>query len=271
MGGRGSTSGRTAPKPVPVKQAAPKPAPQPAPQPAQQPAPQPAPQPFQRAQRSSSGMTIDQFAAMTDAQKASIINNAVRQNVPDHLNNTSDLQKVMYAAGIGGQPDVVSDSQLSKMQGTEMFRTVNSLYNTKTDVNLTAPQMADSLAKSKQTYVASSMTGGAVYGEGLYFATKRSDSTSYGNVTGNITKTAVVRAKMKPGTKTLSYSSAASKADSEVTRGTQLGKAMKGMNRSARASVWAISNGYQALTSGHSYVNILDRSCLAISDKYTAK
>lgn len=266
MGGRGSASGRTAPKP-----AVPKPAPAPQVAPQAMPQPQTAPQPFARAQRNASGMTVDQFAALPASQQATMINNALRQNVPDHLNNTSDLQKVMYALGVGGQPEVVSDSQLSKMQGTEMYRTVNSLYNSKTDINLTATQMADSLAKSRQTYVASNSTGGAAYGEGIYFATRRSDSTSYGNVTGDISKTAVVRAKMKPGTKTISYSSAASKANSEVTRGTQLGKAMKGMSTPARASVYAISNGYQALTSGHSYVNVIDRSCLVISDKYTAK
>lgn len=265
MGGRGSASGRSAPK-----QAAPKPTPQP------QVAPQPAPQqtndqPFVRPQRVSKGMDMNTFNALSDAQKAALIVHASNQKVPDHLNNTSDLQKLMYTANLGGMPEVVSDSQLSKTPGTEMFRTVNSLYNSKTDVNLTAPQMADSLAKSRQTYFASSSTGGAAYGEGLYFATRRSDSTAYGNTTGNLAKTAVVRAKMKPGTKTISYSSAASAASREINNGTQLGKALKGLNSQARPSVYALCKGYQALTSGHSYVNILDRSCLVISDKYTAK
>lgn len=260
MGGRGSASGRTAPKPVAPKTA-----------PAPQIVPQDTPQPFQRAQRNATGMDMNTFLALPDSQKATLMAHALRQTVPDHLNNTSDLQKVMYTMGLGGKPDVVSDSQLSNMQGTEMFRTVNSLYNSNTDINLTAPQMADSLAKSRQTYFASSSTGGAAYGEGLYFATNRRDSTAYGKVTGNITKTAVVRAKMKPGTNTISYSTAKRGAAQEINQGTALGNVLMNMKSEARPSAYALCKGYQAITSGHSYVNVIDRSCLVISDKYTAK
>ena len=88
------------------------------------------------------------------------------------------------------------------MTGAEMFRTVNYVdkrYNPK-GIGYTAPQIANQVMKGGDTRV--SDTGGSVYGRGIYFADSYSHSTSrYGDTSGNVKATAVMRAKLNNNAK----------------------------------------------------------------------
>ena len=107
--------------------------------------------------------------------------------------------------------------------------------------------------------------GGSVYGRGIYFADNKTDSSYYGNARGNVKKTAQIRCKLNNNAKLINYTKASSGASAEISKGTKLGKALAKCDSKSRASIWAMANGYNVLTSGHGYYNILNRNAVTMS------
>ena len=127
--------------------------------------------------------TYNQFMAMTDDEKADFIDANIKQGVPAHLAQ-NDFQKFVYNSGLNEKPDVVDDATLDKMTGTELFRTVNNVYDVKNDISYNADQIAKQVMSGRVTRV--SENGGSAYGRGIYFANSYAESTGmYGNTTGN--------------------------------------------------------------------------------------
>lgn len=213
-------------------------------------------------QASAFSVDYNSFMAMSDDDKADVISNAVNQGVPDHLSQ-SDFQKFIYNSGLNDKPDVVDDATLDSMNGTELWRTVNNVYDRGNDISYSADQIAKQIMAGRVTRT--SDNGGSVYGRGIYFADNKSDSTMYGNTRGNVKKTAQVRCKLNSNAKTINYYSAISGASSEVTKGTKLGKALKNCDRESQASIYAMAKGYNVITSGHGYYNILNRNAVTMS------
>ena len=213
-------------------------------------------------QASAFSVDYNSFMAMSDDDKADVISNAVNQGVPDHLSQ-SDFQKFIYNSGLNDKPDVVDDATLDSMNGTELWRTVNNVYDRQNDISYSADQIAKQIMAGRVTRT--SDNGGSVYGRGIYFADNKSDSTLYGNTRGNVKKTAQVRCKLNSNAKTINYYSAISGASSEVTKGTKLGKALKNCDRDSQASIYAMAKGYNVITSGHGYYNILNRNAVTMS------
>ena len=213
-------------------------------------------------QASAFSVDYNSFMAMSDDDKADVISNAVNQGVPDHLSQ-SDFQKFIYNSGLNDKPDVVDDATLDSMNGTELFRTVNNVYDRHNDISYSADQIAKQIMAGRVTRT--SDNGGSVYGRGIYFADNKSDSTMYGNTRGNVKKTAQVHCKLNSNAKTINYYSAISGASSEVTKGTKLGKALKNCDRYSQASIYAMAKGYNVITSGHGYYNILNRNAVTMS------
>lgn len=204
----------------------------------------------------------DKFMAMSDDEKADFIEANIAQGVPAHLAQ-NDFQRFVYNSGLNEKPDVVSDATLDTMTGTEVFRTVNNVYDRSNDVSYNADQIAKQVMAGKVTRV--SDNGGSVYGRGIYFADSYGDSTSYGNTRGNVKKTAVVRAKLNNNAKTIDYSTARSGARKEIASGSKLGKALGKCDSSSQASIYAMSKGYNVITSGHGYFNVLNRNAITMS------
>lgn len=213
-------------------------------------------------QTSAFSVDYNSFMAMSDDDKADVISNAVNQGVPDHLSQ-SDFQKFIYNSGLNDKPDVVDDATLDSMNGTELWRTVNNVYDRGNDISYSADQIAKQIMAGRVTRT--SDNGGSVYGRGIYFADNKSDSTLYGNTRGNVKKTAQVRCKLNSNAKTINYYSAISGASSEITKGTKLGKALKNCDRESQASIYAMAKGYNVITSGHGYYNILNRNAVTMS------
>ena len=65
---------------------------------------------------------------ITDDEKADFISANIKSGVPDHLADNS-FQRFLYNSKITDRPDLVDDDTLDKMTGTEIFRTVNDVYN----------------------------------------------------------------------------------------------------------------------------------------------
>ena len=213
-------------------------------------------------QASAFSTDYNAFMAMSDDEKADVISNAVKQGVPAHLSQT-DFQKFIYNSGLNDKPDVVDDATLNSMTGTEIFRTVNSVYDRQNDVSYTADQIARQVMAGRVTRT--SDNGGSVYGRGIYFADNRSDSTAYGNSRGDVKKTAIMRGKLNSNAKVINYNTASSGASAEIRSGSKLGKVLSRCDHDSRVSIYAMTKGYNVITIGHSYLNVLNRNAITMS------
>lgn len=238
----------------------------PPPQPANDNATQPKIDDTQQAQPMST--QYDAFMQMTDDQKATAISTAISQDIPDHLNKSSDFQKLIYNLGMNDKPQVVDDATLNSMNGTEIFRTVNSVYDRKTDISFTAPQIAKQTQAGKITRVSSD--GSAVYGDGIYFADTKGSSASYGRTRGDVQRTCMMRAKLNSNAKVINYFTASSGASREINNNTALGKTLSKCNRTSRASIYALAKGYNVIDAGNGYYNVLNRNAVTMSQTVNA-
>lgn len=229
------------------------------PRPTPQPVPQPAPQPVQPVQPSAS---YDAFRKMTDDQKADVIMQAQKTQVPIFLAQ-NDLQKVLYGLKLNDKPTLVDDSVLDSTPGKELFRTVNATNDHANRIKYTAVDIANQTIKGSVTRV--SDTGGSVHGRGIYFADDYRSSVTYGNRSGNVNQTAVVRVKLSPSAKTVSTSVAANGVSKEISSGTKLGKALSKIGSQDRTAVWALAKGYDAMVGGYGYHVVINRSVLIAS------
>lgn len=207
------------------------------------------------------------FMAMSDDDKADFISANIQQGVPAHLAQ-NDFQRFVYNSGLNEKPQLVDDATLDTMNGTEIFRTVNSIYDSKNDISYNADQIAKQVTAGRVTRV--SDNGGSVYGRGIYFADSYYGSTSYGNSTGNVKKTAVMRGKLNSNAKVINYQTASQGASKEIASGSKLGKTLRKCDSDSRASIYAMSKGYNVITSGHGYYNILNRNAITMSSDIKA-
>lgn len=213
-------------------------------------------------QAQSFSANYDNFMAMTDDQKAQAISSLASQDVPVFLAD-NDFQKFTYNLGLNDKPQLVDDSVLDTMNGTELFRTVNAVNDTTNRIRYNADDIASQVQRGSVTRVSDS--GGSAYGRGIYFADDYTESSYYGRSKGNIQKTAVVRCKLNSNAKVINHSKAVSGVQSEISKGTKLGKALSKCDRASQTSIYAMAKGYNVITSGHGYYNILSRNAVTMS------
>ena len=206
------------------------------------------------------------FMSLSDDEKAAMIENVHNQSVPVFLAD-NDFQKLTYSISEKDMPKLVSDAALDKTAGTEMFRTVNGVKDTRHGISYDADMIAAQIQKGSVTRVSDS--GGSYYGRGIYFADNYRDSVGYGKSGVGVKSSAVVRAKLDPTAKTISYSKAINLTNAEIKSGSKLGKALAKCDSASRVSIYALSKGYSALTDS-SYINILRRNALVMSSDIKA-
>ena len=210
----------------------------------------------------------DAFMAMSDDDKADFISANIKQGVPAHLAQ-NDFQRFVYNSGLNDKPNVVSDATLDTMTGTEIFRTVNNVYDSKNDISYTADQIAKQVTAGRMTRV--SDNGGSVYGRGIYFADGYSSSTSYGISSGNVKKTAVMRGKLNSNAKVVNYYTASQGVSKEISSGSKLGNVLRKADSDSRVSIYAMAKGYNVISSGHGYLNVLNRNAITMSSDIKPK
>ena len=233
------------------------PTPQPAPQPVQP------VQPVQPIQPIQPNASLDAFRKMTDDQKADVILQVRNTQVPTFLSQ-SDTQKILYGLKLNDKPTLVDDSVLDSTPGKDLFRTVNDSKDTANRMKFSAQEIADQTIRGSVTRV--SDTGGSAYGRGVYFADSYRESTSvYGNTRNDISKTAVIRAKLSPTAKTIDTRTAQQRTVKEISSGSKLGKAISKLNVRDQTSVWALAKGYDAMVAPNGYHVIINRSALIAS------
>ena len=220
-------------------------------------------------QASDFSVDYNKFMAMTDDEKADVIGDAIGKGVPDHLSQ-SDFQKFIYNSGLNDKPDIVDDATLNSMNGTEIFRTVNSVYDSGNDISYSADQIAKQVMAGKVTRTSDS--GGSAYGRGLYFAdTLRESSSVYGNTTGDVKRTAVMRAKLNNNAKVIDSYDALTGAQKEINSGSKLGKVLAKCDITSAESIYAMTKGYNVITSGNGYYNVLNRNAMTMSSTVKPK
>lgn len=211
--------------------------------------------------------TYNQFMAMTDDEKADFIDANIKQGVPAHLAQ-NDFQRFIYNSGMNEKPDVVDDATLDKMTGTEIFRTVNNVYDSKNDISYNADQIAKQVMAGRVTRV--SDNGGSAYGRGIYFADNYADSAGYGSTTGNVKKTAVMRGKLNNNAKVIDYYKASAGVNKEISSKSKLGKTLSKCDSASQVSIYAMSKGYNVISNGNSYLNVLNRNAVTMSSSVKA-
>ena len=204
----------------------------------------------------------DAFMQMSDDQKADVIDAMIAQGVPAHLAD-NDFQKMIYNIGLNDKPQLVDDATLDSMNGTELFRTINNEYDSQNDISYTADQIARQVQAGRVTRV--SDNGGSVYGRGIYFADNKSDSAMYGNTYGNVQKTAQIRCKLNSNANVINHSKATQGVMNEINSSSKLGKVLSKCDYDSRVSIYAMAKGYNVITSGHGYYNILNRNAVTMS------
>lgn len=221
-------------------------------------------QPVQQQQPVTPSMSasFNQFMSMTDDDKADVIDSMVKQGVPAHLSDT-DFQKFIYNVGLNDKPQLVDDATLNSMAGKMMYRTVNAVYDRKNDISYRADEIAKQIQSGRITRT--SDNGGSVYGRGIYFADSRSASTAYGSSRGDVKKTAVVSMKLNNNAKVIGYRQASNGVQSEIAKGTKLGKALSKVDRHSAESIYALTKGYNVIDAGNGYYNVLNRQAITMS------
>ena len=205
---------------------------------------------------------------MINDEKADFISASIKNDVPDHLAK-NDFQRFVYNSGLNEKPQIVDDATLDTMTGTEIFRTVNSVYDRQNDLSYTGEQIAKQVMGGRYTRV--SDNGGSVYGRGIYFADSYSSSTSYGSTRGDSKKTAVMRGKLNSNAKVINYYTASQGASKEISSGSKLGRVLRKTDSDSQVSIYAMAKGYNVISSGHGYLNVLNRNAITMSKDVKAK
>ena len=208
------------------------------------------------------GTEYTSFMQMSDDEKADMIDRLANQDIPAHLADNA-FQKFIYNSNMNDKPQLVDDATLDSMNGTEMFRTVNNVYDSRNDLGYSATEIAKQVQTGTTTRV--SDNGGSVYGRGIYFANSYGESALYGNTSGNIKKTAVMRAKLNSNAKVINYNTAVSGVQKEIASGSKLGKALSKVDHASQASLYALSKGYNVIDNGRNYLNVLNRNAITMS------
>lgn len=194
---------------------------------------------------------------MTDDQKADVVDKALRTGVPVFLDD-SGLQRFAYFTGMSGKPNVVSDAQLDKMAGHELFRTVNDAYDSRKDIGYTANDIVKQISSGDFTMYSDS--GGSAYGKAIYFASSVPSSAGYAGRNATM-----MRAKITGG-KAISHSAITQMYRTAYNRGDKLAQACGRADHSSAVNLYALSKGYDIITTSD-YHMVLNRRCLSVSSK----
>ena len=173
------------------------------------------------------------------------------------------MQRFAYFTGMSDKPTIVSDAQMDKLPGTDLFRTVSNAYNRSTDIVYKSTDIYKQIAYGDFTMYSDS--GGSAYGKAIYFADSYTESAWYGNGNNDIT----MRAKITSG-KTITTSQLGRDLSREISSGSKLGKVIGRVKSSSQGNLYALAKGYSVVIDKSSgYHMVLNRGALTMSS--TAK
>ena len=179
------------------------------------------------------GMTYDKFLEISDDEKYNLMDkiiNDANMKVPDYLDD-SVTSKIMYALGINNKPTVVSDSELDKLPGKDLYRA----FHDNPDSNISSKDIAGQLKYGDYTQL--SGKGGSAFGRGIYFAEDNfGDAVEYGSYGDNIL---ITRAKLKPNSKM----STINEIQNKINKDLSFGKTFMSLNDDDKPAIYALAHG----------------------------
>ncbi|MBR0075486.1 MAG: hypothetical protein IJP96_07010 [Synergistaceae bacterium] len=192
------------------------------------------------------GLTYDQFMQMSNDEKYDLMDKIIKDEnikVPDYLDD-SITTKVMYALGMNNKPTVVSDSELDKLPGDDLYR---AIYDS-TDFNLSSKDIMEQLKYSNYTQL--SGKGGSVYGRGIYFTNDFTDAAEYGSYGNNML---VMRAKINPNSKMSTLNEIQNKINKDLSFGRIF---TSSINDDDKPALYAIAHGIDGWNAKTNYPSI---------------
>lgn len=207
---------------------------------------------------------------MTDDQLAQLVTASKNAIMPNHLSDVDDqTQKFVYQAGLNEKPQVMDAAAFSQFlaannipQSQLLARSVNPITFTAmgTTFTYTAQQVAAMMMHSRYNYIGGKV-GGQKIGAGTYFDQNGGTSTGYGQHT--------TVAALNPATaRVINSSQLRTAAQAFAKTHPKFARAVGGYVDSSRKwtnnnmSIWALAMGYNVITDGYGYHNVIDRSAL---------
>lgn len=204
-----------------------------------------------------SGVTYQQFMQMSVEEREQTVVDILNNDdivVPNYLDDSA-TQKVMFALGMDGKPQLMSDAQLDKLPGDDLYRTVNG------NKYLTAGEIIDQIKTGDYTRLSDS--GGSAYGRGIYYANELQESLSYGYKSD----AAVMRTKLLSDANIVTYG--ALHKDMNQTDGKFFDKISKTRKRARSEdedALFALTRGIDGwFDKGSGYQVVLNRAKIATS------
>ncbi len=215
--------------------------------------------------------TFEDFQKMTDDQKAQVLFDALKDKPPSFLPD-NDTQRLLWHLEGDNRPTVVSDSQLDAIQGKDLFRQVAGIHDSTLGNDLNSSDIANQILTGDLTMYSDS--GGSAYGRAIYFGDSYSEIKNYygrwnsNRVKGGGNDSTMIRVKVDPKAKSMSYNQMNGAIFREIGSGSKLGKALAKYSSSDRVVAYALAKGidYSYDTSAGYYM-IYNRGCLIASSK----
>ena len=145
-----------------------------------------------------SGVNYEEFMKMSEDERYDFMEKIINDSnivVPNYLDK-SITSKVMYGLGMNNKPTVVSDEELDKIKGADLYRLVYESPKS----SLTSKEILEQIKFSDYTQL--SDKGGSAYGRAIYFANNFESARNYGIKQSN---PLIMRVKIKPDAKFVNY------------------------------------------------------------------
>ena len=211
---------------------------------------------------------VTQLSQMTDDQLSQLVMQSKTVDMPSQLSDVSDAtQKFVYLAGLNEKPQVLSDKAFKQYMSDNgltksdiLSRSVGGAnYSVQgTSIRLSPTQVTDMTKYSALNYIGGKV-GGQVYGAGTYFDQNGGRNTGYSN---GATMIGVLSKNAKPITK----SSLIQKSQAWARKNPKSAQAI-GRISNSNLSIYALAQGYNVITSGNGYFNVIDRSAVVLRDR----
>lgn len=206
-------------------------------------------------------MSVANFSTMSADDQFDLIQKSVQGNAAgSYYTWNTDYQRFINNSGLDGAPNLVDDSTLDSMSGTELFRTTNE--------NRAFPGKAIAVKTQTDDKLLYNAGGQEWYGKGLYSATDIQASLPY----GDNARAAVMRFKID-NSKIASTSVVDMWEFKDRKNPNSLSYKLKqaGYDNDTRRAMVALSKGYTAIDNENGYITLLTRKGLNMSKSIKQK
>ena len=211
--------------------------------------------------------SLDALTQMSDSQLAQLVNMSKSIDMPYHLNDVqNDTQKFVFAIGLNEAPQVLQgqafdnylrQNNIPRSQILSRSISGGTINVNGTQFNQSPQQVAQQIMYGKYNYVGGKR-GGNAYGNGTYFDMNGGRATGYGG-----SNAVTINAVLSPNARTRDYYQLYNKAQQFRASHPQVARATGSLSDN-NISNYALMMGYNVITNGSGYYNVIDRSAIVV-------